>query len=80
MESICGKENSRNRREKVRFVSDEEAIVGVPAIVVGKLVDVRVPMTIIVIAIHVADRDASCAAPSITPMLPLSIEYSPDCI
>ena len=66
MESVFGKENSRGReREKVRPVSDEETIVGVPAIAVAERVDVRVPIALI--AIDVANRDAMCAAPSMTP-------------
>lgn len=66
MESVCRKENSRGcKREKVRLVSDEEAIVGVPAIAVVERVDVRVPIALI--AIDIANRDASCIAPSITP-------------
>lgn len=56
--------NSRRKREKVRRVSDEENVLGVPAIVVAEPVDVRVPITV---AVDVANRDASCAAPSIAP-------------
>ena len=62
------------KREKVKLVSEDEAIVGVPAIVVGEVVGVHVPLTII--TIHVGDRDASCHAPSV----PLSVKYFPDCI
>lgn len=63
-------------REKERLVSDHEAIASIPAIAVGEVVDVRVPLTIIVIAIHVGDRDALCRVPSI----PLPVDCSPDCI
>ena len=64
MALVSGKENSRGKREKVRRVADEEPIVGVPAIAVVEPVDVRVPLA--PVAIDVADRDASCAAPSVT--------------
>lgn len=45
------------------LVSDEKPVVRVPAIVVVESVDVGVPIA--TIAVNVANRDASCAAPSI---------------
>ena len=66
MESVFRKENSRRwEREKVRPVSDEETVVSVPAIAVVERVHVRVPIALV--AIDVANRDASCDTPSITP-------------
>ena len=79
MAVVSGKENFRERRrKKVKLVSDEEPIVGVPAIVVVEPVDVRVPIALI--AIDVANRDATCRAPSLTPFLcgPPSLECSQD--
>ncbi len=49
--------------EKARLVSEENAIVGVPAIGVGEVVVVVVPPQMI--AIHVANRDVLCHAPSV---------------
>ena len=77
MAIIFRKENSRGyKQEKVGLVSDEDAIVGVPAIAVVEPVDVRIPARIV--AIQVRDRDAMCAAPSMTPFQngPLSLECS----
>lgn len=47
-----------------KFVAEEKPIVSIPAVVVAKPVDVRVPIALI--AIDVANRDTSCAAPSVT--------------
>ncbi|MES2668773.1 MAG: hypothetical protein V4644_03750 [Patescibacteria group bacterium] len=68
MAILPAKENSRVTREKEKLVSDHETIASIPAIAVGELIDVRVPLTII--AIDVGDRDALCRVPSV----PLPVE------